>query len=92
MASKQCVSCPFLETNFKEFNAVATKLSIKEGQPKPDFFQCLTIRQRVVDDALSTGRLLCHSTVYDDAMNAVGDGKPCAGLSKCLAETKKKKK
>lgn len=78
--SKPCASCPFLKTNFKEFNEVAKKLSAKAGQPEPDFFQCVTIRRRVVADAIQNGGLLCHASVYDGEMNATKGGTACVGF------------
>lgn len=76
---KPCASCPFLKTNFQEFNAVAKRLSAKAGEPEPDFFQCVTIRRRVVADAIANGGLICHQSIYDSEMNPTKEGSQCVG-------------
>jgi len=89
--SVACASCPFRERNFEEFGEVARALSKKCGQPEPDFFQILTIRQRVIDDAIREGRLQCHSSVYDRDMNAHLTGSvPCVGLEQLKKKRPKK--
>lgn len=90
--SKACFSCPFRETNHEEFSVVVKALSKHHGQPEPDFFQILTIRRRVVDEAVATGMLLCHSAVYDKGMNANPEfARECAGLIEHLAAKDKKR-
>ena len=69
-----------MELNFEEFNEVAKKLSAKHGQPEPDFFQCLTIRENVKADGREHGHLHCHSTAHDADMNETNNPKPCRGL------------
>lgn len=84
--TEPCASCPFREDNFEEFNAIAKKLSAKHGEPEPDFFQCLTIRERVKTDAIENGILACHLTVYNEETE-VGDYenmRPCQGLEQHL--------
>lgn len=88
-----CASCPFLETNFQEFNRLAERLCELHHQPKPDFWACTSIRENVKKDAIATGHLLCHSTVYDAQMNATPEnGKPCAGLALHFAAQNKSAK
>ena len=90
-AKSPCASCPFLETNFKEFNQVAEALCELHQKPKPDFWACLSIRQNVIRDGLESGHLLCHSSVYDSAMKAHPEqGRPCAGLARRLAGEREK--
>ncbi len=82
-----CVSCPFLKTNFKEFNAVAERLCAKHGQPKPDFWACLSIRENVKNDAIKGKVLQCHCTVYDAQMNPHPEtSRPCSGLAAYLRQ------
>lgn len=82
LSETPCPSCPFLETNFAEFAVVAEKLCAKFGKPKPDFWACLSIRENVKADAIKTGVLQCHATVYDAQMNPHPEGsRPCAGLA-----------
>lgn len=86
--STPCPSCPFLTGNHKEFEAVATRLCLKFGRPKPNFWACLSIRESVKRDAITEGRLQCHSTVYDAEMNPHPEtSRPCAGLDAYLRET-----
>lgn len=81
LTSKACASCPFRVVNFKEFGAVAKALSKKHGLPEPDFFQVVTVRQRIMDEAIATGSLACHSSIYNNKMNAdVTGATPCIGL------------
>jgi len=81
-ASQPCASCPFLLHNHKEFGAVAERLCAKFGQPKPDFWASLSIRENVKRDAIKTGRLQCHCSVYDAQMNAHPEkSRPCVGLA-----------
>lgn len=86
---KPCPSCPFLPWNHGEFKVIADRLCAKAGKPPPDFWERLSIRESVVKDALATRRLLCHSTVYDEAMNLrpEAEHKPCIGLFQQLNGT-----
>ena len=71
--------------NHKEFGAVAERLCAKFGQPKPDFWACLSIRENVKNDAIQNRRLQCHCTVYDAKMNAHPEAsRQCAGLAAYL--------
>jgi hypothetical protein len=84
--TEPCPSCPFIRDNFEAFNAFAAKLCEKFAKPKPNFWMCMSIRQRLIDDAVSHGRLQCHKTVYDAKMNAHPEtSQPCAGLARHLA-------
>lgn len=86
-----CPSCPFLKTNFKEFAAVAERLCKKHGQPKPDFWACLSIRNNVVSEAIESGQLQCHSTVYDSDMSAHPEtSQLCVGLEMHLTKEPQK--
>lgn len=83
------MSCPFLPTNHKEFGAVAERLCLKFGQPKPDFWACLSIRENVKNDAIQNRKLQCHCTVYDASMNPHPEAsRPCAGLAAYLESNK----
>lgn len=80
-----CPSCPFRQHNYNEFNEVARQLSAKHGQPEPDFWQCLTIRERLKADGINRRQLACHVSVYDDQMNPdLGQAVPCVGLEQVL--------
>ena len=71
--------------NHKEFGAVTERLCAKFGQPKPDFWACLSIRENVKNDAIQNRRLQCHCTVYDAKMNPHPEAsRPCAGLAAYL--------
>lgn len=76
--------------NHKEFGEVAKRLCKKFGQPEPDFWACLSIRESVKSDAINNGRLQCHVTVYDAEMNPHPEkSKPCAGLAAYLKANKR---
>lgn len=81
-----CASCPFRGfPNHDQFAVVARKLCRKFDKSDPDFWQVEAIRQRVIDEAVSTGRLQCHTTVYDAHMNAQPENStPCKGLEQHL--------
>jgi hypothetical protein len=80
-----CASCPFLPMNHKEFGAVAERLCAKLGQPKPDFWACVSIRENVKNEGIQNRSLQCHSTVYDSKMNPHPEAsRPCAGLAAYL--------
>lgn len=82
-----CASCPFLPNNHAEFRAVAERLCAKFVKPKPDFWACLSIRESVKADAVESGRLQCHSAVYDEQMNPHPEtARPCAGLAAHMTE------
>ena len=88
-AQNPCASCPFLRQNHKEFGAVAERLCAKFSKPKPDFWACLSIRENVKRDAIESGRLQCHCTVYDAQMNPhPEESRPCAGLAAYLSGSK----
>ena len=81
-SSKACASCPFRSDNHLEFGLVAKALSKKHKQPVPDFFQVLTIRKRITEEAVKAGFLLCHQSVYDSDMNAsTTKAIQCSGLA-----------
>lgn len=84
--SPPCASCPFLPQNHKKFGVVAERLCAKFGQPKPDFWACLSIRENVKRDAIESRRLQCHCTVYDAQMNPHPEAsRLCAGLAAYLS-------
>lgn len=58
--------------------------------PKPDFWACLSIRNNVKEDAIKSGHLQCHSTVYDAEMNPHPEkSRPCVGLANYLKSATK---
>jgi hypothetical protein len=77
--SSPCPSCPFLKTNFQEFNAVAKRLSAKAGEPEPEFIQFVKILRTVVADAIPNVGLICHQSIYDNEMNPTKEGSQCVG-------------
>ena len=84
-----CPSCPFLKDNHEEFGVIAKRLCARFGKPEPDFWDCLSIRASVVNEAIEHGHLQCHCTVYDAEMNPHPEGSmPCAGLENHIQQRK----
>ena len=85
MKRKPCASCPFLPNNNEEFGVIAEKLCEKFNQPRPNFWAKLSIRENVKNDAISSGQLICHCSIYDSEMNMRPEkGTPCVGLRNYL--------
>lgn len=77
---KPCASCPFIKGNYEEFNTVVNRLRAAIGAEPLDFFQCITARERVIEEAFATWRFACHASVYNGAMEQTGDPVACAGF------------
>ncbi len=89
---KQCVSCPFLKGNDKEFKAVFEKICSKHGGAKVTAKDLMNARVNVRVGVLANPEFYCHGTAYDKDMNVrpLEEQRQCPGASKLFREQKQK--